>query len=406
MIDLHDIHPCQNKLVDGQLDDGRLVELKARIPRRMDKLIPFIVAMANAKGGMIIFGIDNRYMSIVGIAEYSQLQYDAIADAIETLSIGVMYSLTHEVIKKKDVLTLEIMKSQATAFFSRVETSPARQIAYFFKEDHIGQFNLVNESEMRYSKVYKYMTLEGFLASLYSGQWRFSEPSKWNDKYEQRFYCANYAFPSAIGNTPQLFATCVTKAKNSEAAWKVYSHGQGLGAHCVQLELDIVELRKQLRSSGFRFEERSIVYKKEEEIQSLHLKSMPSYKEYFSSFSINAFLHLLSIKRDAFSYEEELRLFIIPGNGGTRNKGKKAKDKDLKINWRDVIKKVRVDKKCTPGEMVSIQSACFEAGINPVVTDKNYKFLGKRKGPSHLKNIEFDLFDIDDMPGTKSITIL
>ena len=75
---------------------------------------------------------------------------------------------------------------------------------------------------MRYTKVFKYMTLDVFLTSLYCGTWRFFEPSKWKDKFEQRFYCANYALPTAKGHTPQLFATCVTRGKNSEAAWKVY----------------------------------------------------------------------------------------------------------------------------------------------------------------------------------------
>lgn len=176
------------------------------------------------------------------------------------------------------------------------------------------------------------MTLDVFLTSLYCGTWRFFEPSKWKDKFEQRFYCANYALPTAKGHTPQLFATCVTRAKNSEAAWKVYSNGQGLGAHCLQLELDIIELRKQLRASGLHFEEKLIEYESENKIMNLHKKRKPYYKDYFSSFTLNSFLRLLSLKREAYSYEEELRLFVIPKTNGKRNKCKKAQHQDLKIN--------------------------------------------------------------------------
>lgn len=241
------------------------------------------------------------------------------------------------------------------------------------------------------------------MTSLYHKTWRFFEPSKWNDKYEQRFYCANYRLPAAIGNTPQLFATCVTRAMNSEAAWKVYANGQGLGAHCLQFELDIVELRKQLRASGHRLEERPIEYKSEKEILELHKKRSPYYPKYFGSFSFDSFLKLLSLKREAYTYEQEVRLFIIPKAGGTRNKNRKAKSLDINIDWTKVINKVRIDKKCTDAELVSLQQACFFVGINPIIN--NYRFIGNKPIPPGLKNVDFERFDIDDMPGAKSITI-
>ena len=248
------------------------------------------------------------------------------------------------------------------------------------------------------------MTLEAFLTSLYCRTWRFFEPSKWNDKFEQRFYCANYTIPTAIGNTPQLFATCVTRERNSEAAWKVYSHGQGLGARCLQLELDTVELRKQLRATGYQFEEKSIEYIPENVILDLHKKRKPYYKKYFTPFTLDSYLRLLSLKRNAYAYEKGLRLFIIPHNGKLRNKGKKAQAMDIKIDWKNVIKRVRVDKKCSDAELASIQRACFSVGINPII--KNYNFIGIVPIPSNLKDIEFERFDIDDMPGTNSITIV
>ena len=358
--------------------------------------------MANTVGGYIIFGVDERTLSIVGIGvDYFSL-INNLEMSIRKLSIGVNYQITHEVVDDRDVVILEIKRALSTTYFSRVETTPARQIAYRYTVD-VQDKSTISREEMRYAKVFKYMTLEAFLTSLYCGTWRFFEPSKWNDKFEQRFYCANYALPAAKGNTPQLFATCVTRVKNSEAAWKVYCNGQGLGAHCLQLELDIVELRKQLRASGFHFEEKLIEYKPENVILDLHKKRSMYYKKYFSSFTLDSFLNLLSLKRDAYTYEQELRLFVIPKNGGKRNKCKKAQHQDLKINWRDVISKVRIDKKCSDAELVSIQRACVSVGINPVI--KNYTFIGSIISSVGLKDVEFERYDIDDMPGTSSITI-
>lgn len=402
MIDLTKVRRCTNKDIDGQLEDGRLLCFKANIPRNMDNLMRVIVAMANSRGGMIIFGVIERPMSVIGTLVDDKSLWN-IEKAIKRLSIGITYSLTQEVIEGKNVIVLEIMKSKSTSFFSRSETTPARQIAYKFKEKDNGQFIIYNDDEMRYSRVFKYMTLETFLISLYSNSWRFFEPSKWNDKFEQRFYCANYNLPTAPGSTPQLFATCVTKERNSEAAWKVYSNGQGLGAHCLQLELNIVELRKQLRACGFQFEEMTIIYKPENVILNLHKKRKSFYKTYFNSFTLDSFLTLLSLKREAYTYEKELRLFIIPHNGRRRNKGKKAEFKDIKINWNNIIRRVRVDKKCSNAELLAIQRACFSVGINPVIN--NYHFIGDTAIPSGLKDVEFELFDIDDMPGAKCITI-
>ena len=404
MIDLKRIRPSNNRYVDGELEDGRFVEFKANIPRHFDNLVKNIVAMANTVGGLIIFGVDERTLSVVGIHnDYQQLIMN-LELAIKRLSIGVTYLITHEVVHDRNVVILEINKAESTTYFSRVETSPARQNAYRYMEEVEGGFSLVNE-EMRYNKVFKYMTLDTFISSLYRGTWRFFEPSKWKDKYEQRFYCAKYTFPAALGNTPQLFATCVTRVQNSEAAWKVYSNGQGLGAHCLQLELDIVELRKQIRASGLQFEEKPIIYETERIIMDLHKKRNQNYNKYFSSFTLDSFLNLLSLKRDAFTYEKELRLFLIPKNGGKRNKCKKAQFHDINIKWGDVITKVRVDKKCSDAELVSIKRECNFEGIDSVI--KNYSFIGKIKPHAlkGIKDIEFELFDIDEMPGPSSITI-
>ena len=405
MIDLKKVLPSKNIYVDGELEDGRLVEFKTKMPHKFDDLIRMIVTIANTSGGFIIFGIDDKTHSIVGIDKDDSSLINKLELYINKHSFGILYQITtHKLAEDKIVVILEIKKALSTAYFSRIETSPARQIAYKYTKNSQNGFSILKE-EMRYTKVFKYMTLEAFLISLYSSTWRFFEPSKWNDKFEQRFYCANYVLPTAKGNTPQLFATCLTKVKNSDAAWKVYSNGQGLGAHCLQLELDIVELRKQLRATGYQFEEKIVEYKPENVILDLHKKREKYYIEYFSSFTLNSFLNLLSMKRDAYTYEQEIRMFIIPVGDGERHKYKKAQHKDLTIDWRDVITKVRIDKKCSAAELVSVQRACLSVGINPII--KNYTFIGNNNinPPYGLKDVEFEVYDIDDMPGTSSITI-
>lgn len=395
---------CPSGDVDGVLEDGRLVEFKTGFPLNYENNIARqMVAMANSYGGFVIFGVRKREgtLSVVGV----EIPVIIIEFVIQKFSVGLDYSITREEVDNKDVIIIEIKKAESTTYFCRRDTSPARQTAYKYIEIDKFVYSLSKKDEMRYAKVFKYMTLDAFLSSLYCKNWRFFEPSKWNDRFEQRFYCARYTLPGASGNTPQLFATCLTRAKNSEAAWKVYSNGQGLGAHCLQLELDIVELRDQLRNSGFLFEEKNITYVSENEIMNLHKKRKRYYNKYFSSFTFDSFLNLLSLKRDAYTYEQELRLFVIPDNGrsGRRNKFKKAEHQDIDIDWSLVISKVRIDKKCSDAELASIQSACFSVGINPIIN--NYTFIGNKVPPTGSINVEFERFDIDDMPGSSSITI-
>lgn len=401
MIDFDKIRQSDNCLVDGELDDGRLVEFKRGVPSDFGMLMPLVVAMANGLGGFIIFGVDEK-KNIVGLSNKDLQYFGRIDSVINALSVGVIFQLEHENVDGKNIVILEIKKSVSTSFFSRRGTTPFRQIAYKFAERE-GKLDVVNEQEMRYTKVYKYMTLDAFLSSLYCKSWRFFEPSKWNDRFEQRFYCANYVMQSAQGNTPQLFATCLTLEKNSEAAWKVYSRSQGYVSHCLQLELDIDKLRAQMWKSGYRFEEKRVEYKNENVILNLHKKSSLYYSRYFNPFSFDSFLNLLVLKRDAYEYEKELRLFIIPFGGGMRHGYRKAEYRDVSINWQDVILKVRVDKACSDAELASIQRACFSIGINPIIG--GYKFIGGLPKPNGCKDVPFERFDIDEMPGGGKIKI-
>ena len=177
--------------------------------------------------------------------------------------------------------------------------------------------------------------------------------------------------------------------------------------HCLQLELDIAKLRAEIRRSGLSYEERSVSYASEGYILDLHKKSNPKsgYKKYFVPFTKSSFLNLLALKRDAYVYEQEVRLFVIRRNPSQiRNTFKKADYQDIEIDWKTVIKSVRVDKSCTPAELVSIQQACFNVGIDPKFS--GFSFIpGNLQAPAGAVPVDFVAFSIDDMPGNSKITI-
>lgn len=403
-----------NKLIqqnptEGIMADARVIEYKSNIPKNISIIARTLVAIANYGGGLLIFGIGiakNRlyvqgiHCDIINLAGY----FDNI---VKKLTTGIHYTFEEQNINGKLIVILSVDAATSTSYFLRKESSPERQIAYSFEKGDNEKPIIYSKARMTYNKVFKYMTLEAFITSMYCRTWRFFEPSKWNDKFEQRFYCANYNIEGAEDNTPQLFATCVTREKNSEAAWKVYSHGQGLGMHCVQLEINIVELRSQILRTGLTYEEKIVKYESEEYITRLHDKKNPKsgYKKYFDPFCRDSFLNLLSLKREAYRYEQEVRLFVIRKNPSTkRNIFKNAVHEDIKIDWKKIIKRVRVDKNCTPAELVSIKQACFEVGVEPVF--HGFDFIpGNSTPPPGAKKVVFSAFNIDDMPGSSKIII-
>lgn len=394
---------------DGVLPDGRVVEFKTNIPRDHALIGKSIVAIANYGGGLLIYGVrevKNR-LDVVGVV-YDRLGFMALLSrTVREMTTGIHYHFEEQMVDGKLVVVISIDSPSATAYFARVESSPERQIEYTFEKDEAGKLRIVSKVKMLYKRVFKYMPLETFITCMYCKSLRFFEPSKWNDRFEQRFYCANFRMAGAAGNTPQLFATCVTREKNSEAAWKVYSNGQGLGMHCLQLELDIAKLRAEIRRSGLSYEERPVSYASEGYILDLHKKSNPKsgYKKYFVPFTKSSFLNLLTLKRDAYVYEQEVRLFVIRQNPSQiRNTFKKADYQDIEIDWKTVIKSVRVDKSCTPAELVSIQQACFNVGIDPKFS--GFSFIpGNLQAPAGAVPVDFVAFSIDDMPGNSRITI-
>lgn len=398
---MHTIEIIKRLLDSQELTEGEFIEFKRRFPAQEDILAKLLVGFANSQGGYVIIGVGEKPkgISIVGIEKDTDKLHHKLREIVEKYTTGLLCNLHLETVENRNVAIIKVEKSDETVYFSRKETSPERLTLYTRNSES----QVVASVKMQYTRVYKYMTLEAFIMNMYGKSLRFVEPSLWKDKFESRFYCAKYLVPHKPEDIQQLFATCVTRCRNNEAAWKVYSHGQGLGSHCVQLELDIVKLREELRKNSYRIEEKPVDYRNEYYIMNLHSCESRDYKKYFRPINFDRFLDLLTLKRDAYTHEQEIRLFAIPKQYNSPNQGKDAVTKNLKVDWKNIIRKVKIDANCTDAELLSIQQACFYVGINPVI--KGYKFLCDLPKSKDCVDIEFVRFDIDAMPGSQCIEI-
>lgn len=300
---------------------------------------------------------------------------------------------------KTDIAHLSYDRLAAMKFFPFIKDYNPR---YAIEKKELNSLKRKNDVELKTigelkndksNRIFKHLDLEAAMLSLSNGNMRFYEPSNWDDDYECRFYNANY---KGNGNTvtevnaPFLYATCFASNPNNEAAWVLYSHNQtGLASRCVQFELNLKELRKQLVKNAKKvmIVIGEVNYVSSFMINHLHDSQIDGndnkyYHYYFDSFCLEHYLNLLLLKRTVFEHEKEVRLFIIPNqdsedskNKKTRKIGKKKYEgnekplyTEIEIDWSLIIEKVRIDK----------DSSFYEKSILQKKMDALYKRKKKK----------------------------
>ena len=269
--------------------------------------------------------------------------------------------------------------------------------------------NLLSENHIKYKRIgdldtgkyYKYMDLETALRCLGNKTLRFVEPSMWADKYESRFYTADFENVLKKRNEseicPIIYSSCFTRKRNNEAAWKIYTYGKtGLGARCIEFMLNKKKFREQILSNlkDCTIYEGNVSYLEEEKIDTLHKKNEYINREkvtnqlyhcFFDEFDLEKYLNLMLIKRDTFEHEQESRIMIVPniqksekGEEHTDN-GKivygnilKINNSDVRFDWGQVIEEVRYDDSCTDIEIQILNNAVRNA-INFKGTEEEWE---------------------------------
>lgn len=239
----------------------------------------------------------------------------------------------------------------------------------------------IKDKELEYNQIgilsyaphfYKYLNLDAALKCIDNGTLQFVEPSRWQDKYERRFYTADYS--SQKVNEPEdcpiLFATCMTTTRFDEAAWKLYTYEQtGLGAYCVEFQINKHKFRQKLVKSleyKDRVYEGVVMYCSPSMIDKIHQKKIEKrgimtnnthYENYVMKHTgvpyITNYLNLLLMKRDAFKHESETRFFIVKNDKkGTSKSQQKIIDDKVEygeaillknIDWIEIIEKVYIN---------------------------------------------------------------
>ena len=176
--------------------------------------------------------------------------------------------------------------------------------------------NITESDFLKKKLVYKHMSLENALKTLKTQSLWFSNPEKWKDPYEKRFLNAKY---TSKGNEvsflwkERLFCTCVTQTVSSEAYWNTYSHGDIGVEFRIDREVLLNELEKY--SSKYKIFIGKVEYMKTKDIKKDELKKIPFDPPITDAVNTNEFAaRLLLLKREAFHYEDEIRILLLKKN--------------------------------------------------------------------------------------------
>ena len=162
--------------------------------------------------------------------------------------------------------------------------------------------------------VFKYMPLERFIKSIERKELVFVSPETWYDPFEQIYHgidCSTKGY-----NCEDIACMCVSEksSTNEDASWRTYA---GSNNKTVRLSIDKKALFDLLdnyannNGCSFYFGRANYSFEKKE-IKDLYLKKSKHHQEFFpQKMKREHYLSVMLLKRKAFSYENEVRIFLV-----------------------------------------------------------------------------------------------
>lgn len=189
------------------------------------------------------------------------------------------------------------------------------------------------------NSLYKYMPYDRLMNCVENHELVFVSPETWLDPFERRFWNTDYSVKYNY-KQPEIACMCLTakSSTNEDASWKMYADSKSKAlriSFSVKRLLDILE--EYAKTSKCDIYIGKAIYSLERKaIVGLHNQ----VNEFFpkNNFSLEHYLTLMCLKRKAFAFENEIRIFIV-NNNNTWNS--------------DIIKiPVKIDKNLIPRIMI------------------------------------------------------
>lgn len=164
------------------------------------------------------------------------------------------------------------------------------------------------------STVFKYMPLDRFVNSVKNNQLVFVSPESWYDPFEQLYHGIDCSSRGYI--TEEIACMCVSEksSTNEDASWRVYSESNDKAVRISLEQTVLLDILEEFASkNGYEVYIGKVNYSFEKrDIKNLHIISSPNHAAYFpNKMTREHYLSLMLLKRKAFQYENEVRIFLV-----------------------------------------------------------------------------------------------
>lgn len=164
------------------------------------------------------------------------------------------------------------------------------------------------------STVFKYMPLDRLVNSIKNDELVFVSPAAWYDPFEQLYHGIDCSSRGYI--TEDIACMCVSEksSTNEDASWRVYA---GSSNKSVRVSIDQTTLLSLLEdyasTNGFEVYIGKVDYSYDKKvIKSLHIPTSVGHSSYFPNLmNREHYLSVMLLKRKAFQYENEVRIFLV-----------------------------------------------------------------------------------------------
>ena len=162
----------------------------------------------------------------------------------------------------------------------------------------------------------KYMPLKHLETDINNSRITFVSPCTWEDSFETRYYkLKNYSSKLEFVE-PTVFCMCLTgkHAANEDALWRRYAPQND---HLVKVYFKINDLFHILDSFAAKYNAEiyvgEAIYADKKQIDAV--TPTKNHTFFSSPFEMENYLSLMSLKRGAFRYENEVRIFVVFRDG-------------------------------------------------------------------------------------------
>lgn len=161
---------------------------------------------------------------------------------------------------------------------------------------------------------YKYMPLDRFKRSVKDGVFVFVSPELWQDPFERMYFnvdCTTHGY-----QTEDIACLCVSEksSTNEDASWRVYADKGGKVVRLsIERTLFLDMMDDYADKNGYEVYIGKAQYGYEKrEIMNLYKPGSPDHNLFFPLIMERKhYLSVMTLKRSAFEYENEFRVFLV-----------------------------------------------------------------------------------------------